>query len=413
MPDNPFDEKFMDDAWSLMNNQLNEVMPQERKRRFFFWWWFLPSLGLSVVLLGLFLPKLDWNTPQPQNNSIPTTESHSPEPIAEAQNTTTQALQNQKLQTTKTLPESTQERPAPNPKEINPNIPNGQDPVTNPSVQVPEARVLHTESEIPQSEQQVPEMEQVTDLRFFSPFDLLNKQALEPIFSSSTDFKFNYERTKPKGLLAKRGTASIFAATAYEPLHERIELAAGIGWKQQKGRFFLRLEPGLHRGSSLIRPTQFTTSENSIDSPGTSTNLDPGGKPTFGANNQEFSIDFQYLTLEAPLTLGYYFNEKWSLEGGLQWTKVLQFKESNTLAESTLDALKADQEFTANQTSFDFDNLLQRRSWLEGRLGLNYQLSTRFEMQAAYRVGHANTIKGDQINWSRDQWSIRMRYRIQ
>ncbi|MEO0341709.1 MAG: hypothetical protein AAF242_21200, partial [Bacteroidota bacterium] len=55
MQDNPFDDKFMDQAWGQMKTTLDQEMPERRKRRMLLWWWLFP-----VLLVGLSISGYAW-----------------------------------------------------------------------------------------------------------------------------------------------------------------------------------------------------------------------------------------------------------------------------------------------------------------------------------------------------------------
>lgn len=435
MQDNPFDKKFMDDAWSQMNSQLNEVMPQERKRRFVFWWWFLPSLGVAALLVAMMLPKsivpsqpresmedpATLNQEQPPIASLDTESSinASVDPISNKSELTTKNTIVQDQQTNKPTNRKTT-KPQNQQTNNNPIIPKEQDPVIEPAFQNPEAIVLHTATEEPKSDQRIAPAVPVTDLRFLSPFDPLSKPA-SPIYAL-TDLSPKLMNTNPikvSKLYNRRATAAAFLSAGYNTLYGKEEFATGFGWKQQNGRFFLRLEPGLAVGSTVISPSNNGSLENAAMDVGNETNFDPQAEPDQGAvpNNstadQQRNFDARYASLSIPLTFGYQFKQKWSIEGGLQWSHALSLKATQVLNESAVNRLQngATAAYAVGQENANLRNLLAQPSWVEGRMALNYRWSHRLELQAAYRFGQVDFASSN-LAWNRDQYALRLRYRL-
>lgn len=434
MQDNPFDKEFMDDAWSMMNDQLNEVMPQERKRRFAFWWWFLPSLGAASILVLMLLPKsvspnqptelitkpnkqiqleqpiADLATKQsisPVNNKPAKPINNSTKKVSEPKQTNHQATK----QTTKPPNQKTTKQ------NNNPIIPKEQDPVTVPAFQDPKAIVLHAVTEESQSDQRIAPTVPVTDLRFLTPFSTLKSSALWALsLTDQPTIVFNTTPIKVSKLYNRRATAAAFLSAGYNAQHGQTDYTAGLGWKQQNGRLFLRLEPGLNLGATLISTSTNMVSDNALmDVETGSTNLDPSFQPQSEAlaNNQSVAIDARFINLSIPLTLGYQIGQKWSLEGGLQWSHALRLRASQTLDETAAVRLQngAASNFSTGQENANLRNLLQQPSWLEGRMALNYRWSNRLDLQAAYRFGQVNFAESN-LAWNRDQYALRLRYRL-
>lgn len=434
MQDNPFDEKFMDEAWSLMNQQLNEAMPQERKRRFVFWWWLLPSLGAAALFLLLFLP-LSTSTNQPIDaiNQAQQVET----PIAQIESVPSSVnpeLKNQEIDPP--ISTSIENKPTPlkraNPTNLisqqkqtssespdlrtnNPIIPNEQDPVTEPAFQDPKASVLHTAAEVSTSDQRIAPAAPVTDLRFFSPFEPLNLPA------NLVQTKLDLENLELKGfqpkvskLYNRRATAAAFVSAGYYGPHDQMDFALGLGWKQQRGRFFLRLEPGVHFGStSLSAPSNRSLDNSSVfDQMNSGTSLEPSFDPNSEAlaSGAQEAINAQFTALTIPLTIGYQFKEKWSLEAGAQWGLALNLRALDPLTESTVN--RFNNLYNTNGTNADLDKLFQPEPWIEGRVGLNYRWSNRVELQASYRFGQANFSNTSRWAWHRDLIALQLRYRL-
>ncbi|GAB5551315.1 MAG: hypothetical protein Sapg2KO_09060 [Saprospiraceae bacterium] len=433
MQDNPFDKKFMDDAWSQMNSQLNEVMPQERKRRFVFWWWFLPSLGVAALLVAMMLPKSIVPSQPRETIDDPTALDQKQQPIARLEtessiNTEVDPIKSKsELITKNTISQAPTTRnnqklnqPTNKATNNNPIIPKKQDPVIEPAFQNPEAIVLHTATEKPKSDQRIAPAVPVTDLRFLSTFDLLTKPS-SPIYAL-TDISPQLINTNPmkvSKLYNRRGTAAAFLSAGYNTQAGKGAFAAGLGWKQQNGRFFLRLEPGLAVGSTVMTPSNNASLDEAAMDIGNGTNFDPQAEPDQGAipNNitadQQRNFDAQFASLSIPFTLGYQFKEKWSLEGGLQWSHALSLKATQVLNESAVNRLQngATSAYAIGQENANLRNLLSQPSWLEGRMALNYRWSKRLELQAAYRFGQVD-FESANLTWNRDQYALRLRYRL-
>lgn len=439
MQDNPFDKKFMDDAWSQMNNQLDEVMPPKRKRRFVFWWWFLPSLGAASILVLMLLPKsVSPNQPtelitKPQKQiqseqpiaDLATKKSISPanNKPAEPINNSTKEVSEQNQQTTKPQNHTTEinhktNKPQNQQTNNNPIIPVEQDPVTKPAFQDPEAIVLHTATEVPQSDQRVANAVPVTDLRFLTPFSPLNSSSFWALsLTDQTTVIFNATPIKVSKLYNRRGTAAAFLSAGYNTQHGQTDFSAGLGWKQQKGRFFLRLEPGFHLGATVLTAARNNNQDNAamdVETGGNTAlepNFDTQAEAIAGSGQNNLAANFSSLSI--PLTLGYQFKSKWSLEGGLQWSHALSLRASQTLNTSSANRFQngATPAFSAGDHNANLKPFLESNSWLEGRMAINYRWSNRLELQAAYRFGQVNIAESN-LAWNRDQYALRLRYRL-
>ena len=437
MQDNPFDPQFMDEAWGQMQAILQQEMPQKKKRRAFLWWWLLPVgvLGFSLVYLIAI-----------SNNPLIKENKHGLPPIAQYDtngptkekidlpNTATQDLPTglSKPEVNNwDLPEVPSSKINKKPsgtaflskeEQFTISTPEQANTFNNPVSQLETESVAPSLPLVPQvvsSEENNPlnlskpettshaEAHPATALNssfVFDPLsiavDLKHTPIIPQISASLPALKITPVRNHSLWTEGMLGTATPIVGQGY--------LGLGVSWQRKWGKKYLRLGMHYYRGNMVLGKTSSNdalefASENS-DSPVTN----PDTTSSVGLNTDQSGafINAKYQTLSLPIRLGYTLSEKWSVEAGVQFSRLLSFDSRDPLSSSSqvYIAQRLDQaEFNQNQQGIgNLDALLDSKSFFEAQLALNYHWHSHVRVNISPLSAHWRSMEKQVLQ--RNRW---------
>lgn len=391
MQDNPFNEKFMNEAWSDMQAQLEVAMPAERKRRILVWWWLL---GAAIILMAVAVLVVDF--PYGKNAERPVEKIKETPPIALEESGSVEVI---------TPNPGNQEALYNSSSIIEKRGDNTEEYTTTLTTKNEFANPIETKENSNTPNIQKRNSKELISL---APIEIQPKRN-DFLKLSFTQTKFSLQKENKK----IAGSFHAYSATSYEFSHEDFNYQLGVGWKQILGRSYLRVEPSIQLGKSAFAPAtkdgNFALEAKQEDS---STNPGTSFQPNNSAEEQVREIQFSYTTFRVPLTVGYQLGEKWSLESGVAWNYVQSMRALHALNEASVQQVYGNTTANIGIGDTDLKASLSHQSFIQGQMVLNFEPVKNLEIQAAYQHSFTKVLPAENWEWNRNYLTLGLRYRI-
>jgi len=417
MQDNPFDEKFMNEAWGKMKSSLDQEMPQ-RKRRALIWWIFPLLLALS---LGVLWSQQDATRQEPIAADMPSSINQNQE-LNETKDKDL-AGKDSKLEKS-TAPLNKEEEgldKAVVTKKTNPTTSTNSFLTFTQTKFSSHIKVDENLNETaPKSEQKISTEEPNPDnnlilLNPLEPIAFLNKNSSNYLINSRVG------ALSPGLTLAIKATPKplhlgVFASYDAFPSHNNTGLTTGLYFRKDWRKWYTEVGMGLRFSNSTFEYPEGSIG-NSLTASDEMEKPDMALDPSFGGINLNTEISLIEATetsLIVPVHLGFRINQRWSISSGLQLNYLLRMQNRNQELSNSFDTFFNRQGITAEQQPSP-DNLIDgfnTRLFIEPSINIHRRFGNKLEMELGYRHGRSSLLKSETYEWNRNRLQLGIRYRL-
>jgi hypothetical protein len=398
MQDNPFNEAFLNEAWEDMRSQLDMVMPVENRRRLLIGWW-LSGAAVMLILLAT------WSLNGTKEVEVPLTTGETNQVVAEA-STPNDQKQNKRVEAM--VPEAGQTAAT----DLAQNIQTIPASKSNDSPEQERTASTAKSSLENESTEDIP-VEVKSPKKQWPRIALLPASDAEAVYIDTLVLNFTPAKnsSQAKNSTNPQFTLLAFSEVNFEPKLGQLSPTIGMGGAYSLGRFSLNVASGIQWGRSAL---DFRSQEESFLAEAEQDNgLGTSFQPGFSSADPQ-DIDFRYMNLRFPVSIGYQFGEKWTVESGIIWNNILHFSAINR---TDTDIYRSYQQNNANPTAVATESgrltsLLQRRNFIQGQIGIQYQVGEQWQVYAIYQHALHPVLAYDQLQWNRNYATVGLRYEI-